>query len=141
MPTSQLQCNYVYMHNCGMPPTQPLKAEAQSITHRAKALGLNQVSIATAIGRSQSQVSRALSGQSKLRSRVFDQICKYVSQVEASRTLGQEIPGDLSAAVASVWDGTPRHAEALALVIRSLGALTPPSATPPGRPRSTQRPR
>jgi transcriptional regulator with XRE-family HTH domain len=101
-----------------------LRTEALLIAEKARALGLSQEHIAQAVGASQSQVSRVLSGSGKRRSRLFDRVCKYVlSQARpAPEDCATKHPA-LSAALAEVWDGTEEHAEALALVIRSLGVF------------------
>jgi transcriptional regulator with XRE-family HTH domain len=101
-----------------------LRAEALLIAERAKALGLSQEQIASAVDASQSQVSRVLSGAGKRRSRLFDRVCKYVfSQAKPATTASASKHPALSAALADVWDGSEEHAEALALVIRSLGVF------------------
>ncbi len=99
-----------------------LHAEATLAAARAREIGLTQQDVANALGASQSQVSRVLAGQSRRRSRLFDQVCKYVfsaGRADAKRAP----PAELTDALHAVWDGTPEHATALALVIRSLGAL------------------
>lgn len=101
-----------------------LRAEALLIAEKAKALGLSQEQIALAVDASQSQVSRVLSGTAKRRSKLFDRVCKYVlSQAKPVATTSAGRHPALSAALADVWDGTEEHAEALALVIRSLGVF------------------
>lgn len=104
-----------------------LRAEAQLALNRARELGLTQAAIAEAVGASQSQVSRVLSGAGVRRSRLFDAVCKYVFSIDAKRP-GLAESKELTSALADVWDGTPEHAAALALVIRSLGALGPSTA-------------
>lgn len=105
-----------------------LRAEARLVADKARQLGLSQERIARAIGASQSQVSRVLSGTGKRRSRLFDQVCKYVhSQARPAGRVSAANNPALSAALDEVWDGTEDHADALALVIRSLGALQRPA--------------
>jgi len=104
-----------------------LQAEALAVAKRSRQLGLSQEAIAEAVGASQSQVSRVLSGRNRRRSRLFDAVCKYVNShaaVERGPTSIMESP-ELVAAIESVWDGTQEHAYALASVIRSLAALHP----------------
>ena len=91
---------------------------------RARSLGLSQADIAAAIGASQSQVSRVLSGSGRRRSRLFDEVCKYVFSIRLNGEPKARLTSpELDQAVAAVWDGTAEHARALALVIRSLGGL------------------
>lgn len=103
-----------------------LLTEAALISKRARELGLTQATIAAALNASQSQVSRILSGTSKRRSKLFDAVSEFV--LSARRPGISEaitLTNELNNALASVWDGTPEHAHALALVIRSLGTLCP----------------
>ena len=99
-----------------------LAIEAKLAAKNARENGLTQASIASAVGASQSQVSRILSGASSRRSRLFVEVCKYAREHRAKRPR-QTLCVELTSALDDVWDGTTRHAEALALVIRSLGAL------------------
>jgi len=101
-----------------------LRAEALLIAEKARALGLSQAQIALAVNASQSQVSRVLSGTARRRSKLFDRVCKYVlSRARPAATVPASKHPGLSAALADVWDGSDEHAEALALVIRSLGVF------------------
>ena len=99
-----------------------LAVEASLAAQRAADLGLTQAMIASAVGASQSQVSRVLSGAGVRRSRLFDDVCKYVFSIGSEKpSVSQSV--ELTSALEAVWDGTAVHAKALALVIRSLGAL------------------
>jgi len=101
-----------------------------SASERARRVGLHQSSIAKALGASQSQVSRVFSGKTSAQSKLAKDICIYVlgstskSQADAVRA-NEELIG----ALAEVWNGTPAHARALAVVIRSLALLSPPLST------------
>lgn len=129
------------MHNQCMNRDGSLRTESLLAAQRAKALGLTQEQIASAIGASQSQVSRILAGASLRRSKLFSDVCEYVYSHAKPGRQSKVIAQDLQDAVAQVWDGTPKHAHALALVIRSLGALSMPTAalqTDPVRRRSAK---
>lgn len=103
-----------------------LRAEAIAIARTAKKSGLTQSLIATALNASQSQVSRVLAGRARRRSRIFDEVCKYVNSVGATaRPSSAAESTELMSALSDVWDGSHKHAKALAVVIRSLGALSP----------------
>ena len=107
-------------------PDSRIQRAALSAATRARAHGLTQQSIAEAVGASQSQVSRVLSGQSIRSSRLFIEICNYVhSATRRSPARAVHDNAELMDALASTWDGSPRHASALAEVIRSLGVLHP----------------
>lgn len=105
----------------------PLKSEALSAANAASRAGLNQNEIALAIGASQSQVSRILSGKSLRRSKTFEKICIYafesLGKVEAKTRPSAATNHHLITALDAVWDGSDQHAKALALVIHSLGGL------------------
>ena len=93
----------------------------------AKQAGLTQSAIADAIGASQSQVSRILSGRSTRQSKLLNDVCAYVYQFQSSGAKKSAATNpDLMAALNAVWDGTPGHARSLALFIRSLGTLSGP---------------
>lgn len=82
--------------------------------------GLTQSKIAKELGISQSQVSRVLSGRSCKRSPAMHKICSLV-EAHGSSARPETMLMD---AIAFTWDGTQRHATALAAVIRSLRDLT-----------------
>lgn len=105
----------------------PCGHDISLINHQIRKCGITQQAIASALGASQSQISRVLAGHSARRSKLLDKICIYVS----SKTHGVSIESvrennELMAALASVWDGTPDHAQALSAVIRSLAQLSLP---------------
>jgi hypothetical protein len=59
-------------------------------------------------------VSRVLSGNARRRSKLFDDLCKYIFSIERHQSgAGTLHSQDLTDAVAMVWDGTPQHARAL----------------------------
>lgn len=109
-----------------------MPVEQASITiaraaEQARRIGLGQSSIASALGASQSQVSRVLSGRTSARSKLARDICTYVlGATSRDARAAVQANEDLQDALAEVWDGTPSHARALAVVIRSLALLTPP---------------
>lgn len=101
-----------------------LKSLAIVTAQRARAAGITQNDIAIAVNASQSQVSRILSGSSLKQTKLFDEICIYVNN--AARGVSSEVvrnSDEMMEAIASVWDGTAHQAEAIAMVIRSLGHL------------------
>lgn len=103
-----------------------ISAEALSVAAKARSHSITQQQIAKAIGASQPQVSRILSGHISRPSRLFSEICRYVRTTTEGVTLEAVRNNDeLIAALAATWDGSVHHAEALAAVIRGLGALTP----------------
>lgn len=112
-----------------MPKLSEFNAEALLAAKRAKDLGLTQAEIASTLSVSQSQVSRVLSGKSARHSKVLNRLCNYVFSLTSTRQPDPQTSEELMSAVAEVWDGTSEHAQALALVIRSLGSLNRPVTT------------
>lgn len=91
-------------------------------------LGITQEQIAHALGASQSQVSRVLSGRGRRFSRLTEEVCAYVERVTRKTTLQSVRDNDeLINAIREAWDGSAQHARALATVIKSLTALSPRS--------------
>lgn len=90
----------------------------------AKSGRITQKSIGQAVGLSQSQVSRVLSGSTVRPGKNMHVICAYVVSSSHGSTVARVRENrELLEAMAFVWDGTPRHATALAVVIRSLRVL------------------
>jgi predicted transcriptional regulator len=86
--------------------------------------GITQAQIAEAVGASQSQVSRILSGHGVRQSRLFEEVCLYVERFSGGVT-ADAVRGnaELVEAIQTAWDGSASHARALSTVIRSLSLL------------------
>lgn len=121
---------YSFMHHTARVELD-ISAQTAAATAKTEArrLALSQVLIAAACGLSQSQVSRALAGDPRAGKRAHQVVCTYVHDVARERRGERTVSPVLQQAVAEVWDGTPRHAQALAMVIRSLAALAPPDVS------------
>lgn len=92
--------------------------------------GITQAEIAEAVGASQSQVSRILSGRGNRPSRLLEEVCLFVERRDQGVTADTvRANAELVDAVKSAWDGSATHARALATVIRSLSVLKPPVET------------
>lgn len=105
-------------------PDRPIELVSQ----RLRRSGITQITLAEELGVSQSQVSRVLSGKSSKRSKLLARICNYAFKPPppaAAEAVKQN--EELIKALAETWDGTQEHAQALATVIRSLGALSGPA--------------
>lgn len=86
--------------------------------------GITQAQIAAAVGASQSQVSRILSGQGLRQSRLMEEVCLYVERFSVGVTADAvRENAELVEAVQAAWDGSGSHARALSTVIRSLAVL------------------
>lgn len=93
---------------------------------------LTQAQIADALGASQSQVSRILSGKSLRRSRLVEEVCLYVERLGVGVTAEAVRANDeLIDAIRETWDGSAGHARALSSVIRSLAVLRTDAKTVP----------
>lgn len=112
---------------CIMQTRSLIQVEADEVSRLLNEAGHTQQELASKLGVSQSQVSRTLNGKLQRRTKLFDRLC-----IIAYRSTGPERDGrkgasaqqpELVAALDAVWDGTTSHAKALAVVIRSLGAL------------------
>lgn len=120
-----------------------LTSDLQARIHRVREIcrhrGIGQAQIADAVGASQSQVSRILSGNPRRLSRLVEEVCLFVERFESGVTADAVRRSDeLVEAVRSAWDGSASHARALSMVIRSLSALRPQGVQddePPGSPR------
>ena len=107
-----------------MRKTHNISTEALRIANNARAIGVTQNQIAEAIGASQPQVSRILSGHISRPSVIFKKICRYVQTEKDGVTLNAVKENEeLISALAATWDGSARHATALAAVIRGLSVL------------------
>ena len=99
--------------------------------------GITQVQIAEAVGASQSQVSRILSGRGERQSRLLEEVCLYVERFDTGVTedavRGNE---ELLDAIRSTWNGSAAHARALSTVIRSLAVLGSGSTSMPSKAES-----
>lgn len=97
--------------------------------------GISQAQIAEAVGASQSQVSRILSGRGLRHSRLLEEVCLFVERFDKGVTTDAVRESDeLIEALKTTWDGSAAHAKALSTVIRSLSVLRAP-----GDPGSTDR--
>lgn len=93
-------------------------------------LGITQTEIASAVGASQSQVSRILKGSGLRNSRLLEEVCLYVENFTGGvSTDAVRENTELIQALAEVWDGSAIHAKALSTVIRSLSVLRKPKGT------------
>lgn len=112
---------------------KPVTPPPAVLRQRLKSRGITQQSLSVAIGASQSQVSRVLSGHSNIRSKLLAKISLYVETLECGVSLERvRSHPDLIHALAEVWDGTEDHALALSTVIRSLSLLDPRLSTTRG---------
>ena len=94
------------------------------IAEKAKKARIRQDDISKALGVSQSQVSRVLSGEVKGRSKLLQKICIYVNNKVCSvkpKAVADEIR--FINAITEVWDGSDQQADAICKIIRSLGSL------------------
>jgi hypothetical protein len=105
-----------------------IEDECAELRLHVRAIHFTQQSIAKDLNISQAQVSRVLAGKLKRRSRLLDEISVYVhSSMERNKKTGVLANTTLQDALAETWDGTASHAQALAVVIRAMAVLRPPT--------------
>jgi len=101
-----------------------MQARALQAAQLFKERGVRQSDIASALGTSQSQVSRVLAGRVCRHTKLFEEICRYADSFDGGVSVDLVRQNDeLMCALAETWDGTVAHSRALAAVIRSLGVL------------------
>jgi transcriptional regulator with XRE-family HTH domain len=103
------------------------KTRAIKAALTCRELAISQAQIAAAVGASQSQVSRILSGRGSRPTRLLEEVCLYVERFEtgvsAEAVRGNE---DMVHALTQIWDGTAQHARAISTVIQSLALIRGP---------------
>lgn len=80
----------------------------------------NQAEIALATGVDQSQVSRILAGQVKRVSRNVTALCIFANQFDTTIQNDPSRSAVLMGALRAVWDGSQKHADAIASMLLSL---------------------
>ncbi|MFZ2266233.1 MAG: helix-turn-helix domain-containing protein [Azonexus sp.] len=86
--------------------------------------GISQAEVAEIVGASQPQISRILKGNGVRATRLAEEICLYAERLEGGVTTEAVCSNqELINALAETWDGSARHAKAIAVVIRSLRML------------------
>jgi transcriptional regulator with XRE-family HTH domain len=83
---------------------------------------LTQEDVATAAGVSQATVSRTLHRQPQRSGAAYLRLCSYIQEETVP---ANDAPANLIAAVRQTWDGSERHAAALAELIDASGRLWP----------------
>lgn len=86
--------------------------------------GISQAEVAEIVGASQPQVSQILKGGGVRATKLAEEVCLYAEKLEGGVTAEAVCSSqELISALAETWDGSARHAKALAVVIRSLRML------------------
>ncbi len=93
---------------------------ASSIERVLEVEGISQAEFARRVGVSQSSVSRALRRQPQRRGPAHARLVAFMQQGGAGRG-----PDRIQEAFRRVWDGSDRHAEALARIIAACEGLGP----------------
>lgn len=97
---------------------------------------LTQDDVATAADVSQATVSRVLGRAPQRSGAAYLRLCSYI---QAQTVPEDGAPGHVVAAVRRTWDGSERHAAALAELIDASSRLWPDLATTEERPSTAQR--
>jgi transcriptional regulator with XRE-family HTH domain len=85
--------------------------------------GITQEQLAYRAGVSQATVSRAMKKDAVRSGRARARLCKYMQGQAATRRSQSDDP--VGNALAETWDGSPEHAQALAILIRASRELWP----------------
>lgn len=106
-------------HNCINSP------QAIAAVLRAKfiELGMKQKAIAQACGLDQGQVSRILNGHFKEYKGHVENLCKYAEISIVPHTVDPSQNPALMQALRKVWDGSDKHAQAIAKVVLALSDI------------------
>lgn len=97
---------------------------AIALGNEARTLGISQLDISHATGINQSQISRIFNGDLKRESKAYKAITNFIQMHRKGVTRVSVIENrELIDALASVWDGSPEQAVALATIIKALGKL------------------
>lgn len=107
-----------------------IEARVRRANEICRERGITQAQIAKAVGASQSQVSRILSGRGQRLSRLREEVCLFVERFVGGVTVDAVRENEtLVGAIRDTWDGSAAHATALSTVIRSLVVLRQPADT------------
>jgi predicted XRE-type DNA-binding protein len=100
------------------------KQIAIALAGQFKQAGMTQSHISEAIGASQSQISRVLSGKICRHTKLLRRLRNYADMhIKPTKGADVRMNAELMAALSVAWNGTDAHAHALAQVIRSLAKL------------------
>jgi transcriptional regulator with XRE-family HTH domain len=108
----------------------------QRLESLMQARQLTQDDVAVAAGVSQATVSRVLRRQPQRSGAAYLRLCSYI---QAETVPENGAPAHLIAAVRRTWDGSERHAAALAELIDASGRLWPDLADSEERPSTAPR--
>lgn len=88
-----------------------------------KSRKLSQEAVAAANGMHQSQVSRVVRGQFKKVDGSVKALCKYASLSIIVDKRDPSTNPKLMSALSNLWDGSERHADAIAKVLTAMGQI------------------
>lgn len=106
-------------HNCINSP----QAIAAALRARFVELGMKQKAISEACGLNQGQVSRILNGRFKECKGHVARLCKYAEITIVPHTVDPSQNLTLMQALRKVWDGSDKHAQAIAKVVLALSDI------------------
>jgi len=96
---------------------------AAELTRKFNDSALCQVNVSKECHVSQSQISRILAGQFRRRSKNVNILCEYAN-IKIEKHKADPVQNRiLMDALAETWDGTDRHAKAIAKVLKALVRL------------------
>lgn len=96
---------------------------SKELTKKFREAGMSQPEIAIGTGINQSQVSRILAGRFKRRSKNVDKICKYAKIKVVADKISPINNQALMEALSYAWDGSEKHAKAIAKILYAIGNI------------------
>jgi transcriptional regulator with XRE-family HTH domain len=103
--------------------TEDWKELIGRLAQRVAARRLTQEEIAKATGVDQSQVSRILTGQAKRRSHNVERLCLYARRLASASSTAVSRRQQIEQAVDTLWDGSARHARAIADALQAIARV------------------
>jgi transcriptional regulator with XRE-family HTH domain len=103
--------------------TEDWQKSIGQLAQRVAARRLTQEEIAQATGVDQSQVSRILTGQAKRRSRNVERLCRYARGLVSASPSAVSHRQHIEQAVDTLWDGSARHARAIADALDAIARV------------------
>lgn len=114
------------MHICiiiGIQMKRPIQEVVADLRQYIKSTGCTQSDLSAETGIHQSQLSRILGGEARRLSKNLMALCKYANISVEMKDPQPEANPDLMQALRETWNGSERHAQQLAMLIRKAGPI------------------
>lgn len=114
------------MHVCiiiGIRMKRPIQEVVVDLRQYIKSTACTQSDLSARTGIHQSQLSRILNGEARRISKNLLVLCKYANISVEMKDPQPETNPDLMQALRDTWNGSERHAQQLAMLIRKAGPI------------------